>query len=303
MQPSRRVPVPRMPLVPTTLRRVRSVAKPVRPAAPGRAAERGSGQRTYSNRSLHGRIAHRIGMQILRGELPAGRGLPSEDVWSAELQVSRTALREAIKVLAAKGLIESRPRTGARICARERWNFLDPDVLAWRLAALPTEPYVRDLFDLRRVIEPSAAALAAERAGKAGIARLAAACAEMAAAGGDGEAWMAADLKFHQTLLWMTGNEMLGSLGALIETALIMSFRLSEGNPRGQRHALPLHTAVLDAVRAGDAPRARDAMLVLLADARKDVASVLGIAGKATAAARGGLAGTRPAARTKGRTG
>ena len=120
-------------------------------AFPAAHPRRGSAQRTYSNRSLHGRLAHRIGMQILRGrELPAGAGLPSEDVWSAELDVSRTALREAIKVLAAKGLIESRPRTGARVCARERWNFLDPDVLAWRLAALPTERYVRDLFDLRQ---------------------------------------------------------------------------------------------------------------------------------------------------------
>lgn len=251
-----------------------SVAGPRRAAA----AEQGGGQRTYSARSLHGRIAHRIGMQILRGELPAGRGLPSEDEWSTELEVSRTALREAIKVLAAKGLIESRPRTGARVCARERWNFLDPDVLAWRLAALPTERYVRDLFDLRQVIEPSAAALAAVRAGKPEVARLAEACREMADAGGDGERWMAADLKFHQTLLWMTGNEMLGSLGALIETALIMSFRLSEANPRGQRHSLPLHAAVLDAVRAGDANGARAAMLVLLLRAQDDVASAMAIA-------------------------
>jgi DNA-binding FadR family transcriptional regulator len=290
MRPSRRVPAQRseMRLVPTTLRRTRSTGKPARPAVPSRPPERGSAQRTYSNRSLHGRLAHRIGMQILRGELPAGAGLPSEDVWSAELDVSRTALREAIKVLAAKGLIESRPRTGARVCARVRWNFLDPDVLAWRLAALPTERYVRDLFDLRQVIEPNAAALAAERSERTGIARLAAACAEMAAAGEDGDSWMAADLNFHQTLLWMTGNEMLGSLGALIETALIMSFRLSEGNPRGQRHALPLHVAVLDAVRAGNAARARDAMLVLLADARKDVASALRAAGRRATAVSGG---------------
>ena len=126
-----------MRLVPTNLRRTRATGKPRRPAVPGRPPDRGSAQRTYSNRSLHGRLAHRIGMQILRGELPAGAALPSEDVWSAKLDVSRTALREAIKVLAAKGLIESRPRTGARVCARERWNFLDPDVLAWRLAALP----------------------------------------------------------------------------------------------------------------------------------------------------------------------
>lgn len=269
-----------MPPLPPSARRARPTPKVVSRAARALApaTDGGGGQRTYSERSLHGRIAHRVGMQILRGELPAGRGLPSEDLWSAELKVSRTALREAIKVLAAKGLIESRPRTGARVCARERWNFLDPDVLAWRLAALPTERYVRDLFDLRQVIEPSAAALAAERAGKTDVARLAAACADMKEAGDDAESWMAADLRFHQTLLWMTGNEMLGSLGALIETALITSFRLSEGNPRGQRHSLPLHVAVLDAVRANDPAGARAAMLLLLVHAQQDVANAMGIA-------------------------
>jgi DNA-binding FadR family transcriptional regulator len=288
--------------VPSPLRRIRSIIPRARSAGRLPGIDRSDRQRTYSDRSLHGRIAHVIGIQILRGELPAGFGLPSEDVWSAELDVSRTALREAIKVLAAKGLIESRPKTGARVCARERWNFLDPDVLAWRLAALPTEPYARDLFDLRQVIEPSAAALAAKRADKAGIDRLEAACAEMAKAGENREAWMAADLKFHHTLLWMTGNEMLGSLGALIETALIMSFRLSEGNPRGQQHALPLHAAVLEAVRVGDATRARDAMFVLLADARKDVASVLGISKTKMAAVRGALARGQRGLQRKGRT-
>ena len=93
----------------------------------------------------------------------------------------------------------------------------------------------------------------------------------------------------------------LGSLGALIETALIMSFRLSEGNPRGQRHALPLHAAVLDAVRAGNATRARDAMLVLLADARKDVASALRAAGRRAAAASDGHADARMVAFAKSR--
>jgi DNA-binding FadR family transcriptional regulator len=124
----------------------------------------------------------------------------------------------------------------------------------------------------------------------------------MAKAGENREAWMAADLKFHHTLLWMTGNEMLGSLGALIETALIMSFRLSEGNPRGQQHALPLHAAVLEAVRVGDAMRARDAMFVLLADARKDVASVLGISKRKMAAVRGALARGQRGLQRKGRT-
>ncbi len=290
-----------MPLVSVPIRRSRPAAEAASDGARRHVAQtdRGSGQRTYSQRSLHGRIAHQIGMQILRGELPAGRSLPSEDLWSAELDVSRTALREAIKVLAAKGLIESRPRTGARVCARERWNFLDPDVLAWRLAALPTERYVRDLFDLRQVIEPSAAALAAQRAETVDIARLAEACAEMAAAGDDGGEWMVADLHFHQTLLWMTGNELLGSLGALIETALLMSFRLSDGNPRGQRHSLPLHVDVLEAVRAGDPARARGAMLVLLRHAQDDVASALRIVRRKTPAPRTRVRAGKPSAATR----
>src|SRR5262249_42971176 len=131
--------------------------------------------RTFSRRSLHGQVAHDIGRRILGGLVKPGELLPSETELSQQLGVSRTALREAIKVLAGKGLIESRPKTGTRVRPRESWNFLDPDVLTWAFDGNAAEHYIDELYELRRVIEPAAAAFAAERASVADIARMEAA--------------------------------------------------------------------------------------------------------------------------------
>jgi len=208
---------------------------------------------------------------VLRGELPAGGMLPNEETLSVQLGVSRTALREAIKVLAAKGLIVSRPKTGTRVRPRADWNFLDPDVLAWRLSTGDIDRYVKELFELRRVIEPAAAALAAERAKTADTARMERAYRGMEEAGDDGKKFEEPDRQFHQAILRMTGNEMIGSLAALIETALLMSFRLSNDNPRGQRHSLPLHRAVLTAIQRQHPEQARKAMERLLVQSERDV--------------------------------
>lgn len=108
--------------------------------------------RTFSRRSLHGQVAHDIGRRILGGLVKPGELLPSETELSQRLGVSRTALREAIKVLAGKGLIESRPKTGTRVRPRETWNFLDPDVLTWAFDGNTPEHYVDELYELRRVI-------------------------------------------------------------------------------------------------------------------------------------------------------
>lgn len=228
-------------------------------------------QRTFSARSLHGQVVHEIGMQIVEGKLVPGEQLPTEEAWSVELGVSRTAMREAIKVLAAKGLIESRPKTGARVRVREYWNFLDPDVLAWRLAAAPVESYVREVFELRRMVEPFAASLAALHASRTDIATMERAFREMGEAGDDGARFAVPDLAFHQAIIRATGNELLHSLAAIIETALTMSFRLSDTNPDGQRHSLPAHGVVLDAIRKRDPETARRAMEALLGDSEGDV--------------------------------
>src|SRR5207247_9937865 len=113
--------------------------------------------RTYPRRGLHGAVVHDIGLRIVRGELEADDPLPTEDELSGELSVSRTVLREAIKVLAAKRLVESRPKTGTRVQQRSEWNLLDPDVLAWQLAAGPGRRFLEDTLEARRLIGPAAA--------------------------------------------------------------------------------------------------------------------------------------------------
>src|SRR5580765_4492051 len=125
--------------------------------------------RTYPRRGLHGELVHDTGVRILSGELKPGDSVMSE---LDKQEVSRTVVREAVKVLAAKGLISSRPKTGTQVRDRRYWNVLDPDVLAWRLEAEPGDDFYESVFETRRVIEPAVAALAAARADSAEIAEL-----------------------------------------------------------------------------------------------------------------------------------
>ncbi|TMA22960.1 MAG: FadR family transcriptional regulator, partial [Deltaproteobacteria bacterium] len=134
---------------------------------------------TYPRRGLHGELVHAVGLQIVKGELQPGDPLPTDLDSDSERGVSRTVVREAIKVLAAKGLVVSRPKTGTHVRERRFWNLMDPDVLAWRLEADPTDTFFVDVFELRRLIEPAAARLAAERATAEEVAALEADFAEM----------------------------------------------------------------------------------------------------------------------------
>ena len=229
----------------------------------------------YSKRSLHGQVAHDLGGRILCGDLAPGAVLPNEADFSASLHVSRTALREAIKVLAAKGLVESRPKTGTRVRPRTDWNLLDPDVLAWQFAAGPFTRFIEDLFELRQMIEPQAAARAARRAGPVEIERIEQAYLGMEEAGNDSDLWIDPDLRFHQAIIRATGNELLWPLGAIIETALATSFRLSSAHWDGPIHSLPLHLAILDAIRERDPEAAQAAMHRLLDGAADDVRRAL----------------------------
>jgi DNA-binding FadR family transcriptional regulator len=122
-----------------------------------------------TGRRLHGAIAHKLGAAILAGEYLPGDVLSGEVVFSEQLDVSRSAYREAIQALAAKGLVESRPKAGTRVLPRNRWNLLDPEVLGWAFAGQPDMAFIRSLFELRAIVEPAAAALAAERRDKADL--------------------------------------------------------------------------------------------------------------------------------------
>lgn len=222
-------------------------------------------------RTLPYSVVGQIGRQIVNGVLQPGDALPNADESAVMLGVSRTVLREAIKVLAGKGLVVSRPKTGTRVRPRSDWNFLDPDILSWRYEGTPGQADVRALFELRRAIEPMAASLAAAHATPEQIEIINAALAEMKDAKDDGELFAGPDLVFHQTILRMTGNELIGSLGAMIETALVTSFRLSDQNPDGQQHSLPLHVDVAEAIQRGDGAAAQQAMTALLDGAEDDV--------------------------------
>lgn len=220
------------------------------------------GLRTYSTRSLHGQVVHELGKRIVSGVLCEGEVLPNETELGAEFEVSRTALREGIKVLTAKGLLASRTRTGTRVRPRVEWNMLDPDILAWRLESGQTEAFIRELYEFRRATEPMAASLAALRATDAEIALMTEALDGMVAAGTDVQATIQPDLTFHQIILNASGNQLLASLGSLIETALSFSFQMCA--PDNKLDAVPTHRAVLDAIRARDSVAASEAMFKLL---------------------------------------
>ncbi len=240
--------------------------------------------RTYPRRGLHGEVVHQVGLGILRGELEPGELLP-EDGLVAEPGVSRTVLREAIKVLAAKGLVESRPKTGTRVRPRSDWNLLDPDVLAWQLEAGPTREFLEHALELRRMIEPGAARLAAERATDDEITALEEAHAAMTEAN-DLDAWIAPDVLFHSIVLRAARNELLERLSPIVSAMLRTLFMVSSRPPRTFARALPLHQAIIDAIRAHDPELAEGATLRLLKDTDRNTKRALREAAKRDGSSR-----------------
>ncbi|MBL8709657.1 MAG: FadR family transcriptional regulator, partial [Rhodospirillaceae bacterium] len=202
----------------------------------------------FVRRSTHRQILHEVGGRILCGVFAPGEIMPSESTLSDQLQVSRPVLREAIKVLAAKGLVDSRPKVGTRVNQREDWNMLDPDILAWGIASPDAESYAVALSELRRIVEPAAAALAAQRATPQHLIRIGEAYDRMALAEEDSPESLVSDLRFHQAILAATGNPFLASTGHVIESALMFSFRMSSHKKGARTQSLPRHAEVRDAI-------------------------------------------------------
>lgn len=204
------------------------------------------------HRTMHGRVVEWIGLRIVSGEFESGSQLPNETDLAARLSVSRGAVREAVKALAAKGLVEPRPRIGTIVLARRRWNLMDRAVVGWHGRAADTR-FLHDLLELRLMVEPVAARFAAERADTAQLAALETAYAGMAehadALPAAEDAFVAADLAFHLTILRASGNQLVEQLGQLLETGLRHALEATSHLPNGVRTTLPLHHAVLVAVR------------------------------------------------------
>ncbi|EGF92890.1 galactonate operon transcriptional repressor [Asticcacaulis biprosthecium C19] len=219
---------------------------------------------------LHGALAHRLGVDILRGVYRQGQTLPNEMDSSSTLEISRSAYREAIRILAAKGMVESRPKTGTRVTARTRWNILDPEVLGWMFETEPSEKFILDLFELRLITEPTAAAFAAQRRQPEHIEAMDHALIVMAQQTLATEAGRQADLDFHDALMQASGNEALASLSSSIGAAVAWSTRYKQRMAALDRDPVPDHRAVFEAIARGDEGDARWTMESLVRLALRD---------------------------------
>ena len=225
---------------------------------------------TNRPRGLHAQVVHDLGSRILSGQLGPGTVLDLPSLES-ELGISRTVMRESLKVLTAKGLVAARQKRGTYVTEPETWNMLDDDVLHWSADAANPALF-EQLAEVRAIVEPAAAALAARRATAKDLAALAASVEEMERAGADSDAEHAAeaDLAFHTALLRATHNGLLASLRTAIEHGLRQRDLLVHSHP-GADDPVPSHRAVLDAIERRDPEAASAAMGTLLAQAIADL--------------------------------
>jgi DNA-binding FadR family transcriptional regulator len=218
-----------------------------------------------SGKSRHFAAAEEIGSRILRGDFAPGVLLPNEAEWCKRLRMSRSAVREAIKMLKAKGLLHSRPKVGTRVEPRARWNLLDRDVLAWYMATPDRHRFLQSVQQMRRIFEPEAAALAAAHRDAAQMTAISAACRDMGTATTI-ESRIEADVRFHLGILNAAGNEFLVPFGFLIESALANVFDYVTRSVGTLRHAQSLHENIEKAIRHRRPDAARRAARLLLAD-------------------------------------
>ncbi|HKS98952.1 MAG TPA: FCD domain-containing protein [Rugosimonospora sp.] len=214
-----------------------------------------------SRTGLHGSVLDRLGMLITAGELAAGQVLRIEQL-EARFGVSRSVVREAIRVLESMGMVASRRRVGVTVTPMAAWNVLDPQIITWRLDGPGRDAQLRSLGDLRRGVEPVAAGLAARHATPAQCGVLTGAVMDMAVHGraGDLEAYLAADILFHRTLLEASGNEMLGALHGVVAAVLAGRTHHDLMPAHPEPAAIRWHADVAQAVQAGDAAAAERGM-------------------------------------------
>src|SRR5271165_6497877 len=222
-------------------------------------------------RGLHGEVVRRLGMRVIRGDYPPG-SLIEPDTLEDELGVSKTVVREALRVLSAKGLVDSRQKRGTVVRERAAWHLLDTDVISWRREAeSANDAFLADLSEVRGLVEPAGARLAAHRRTEDDLREISEALAAMAAAGRDADLAVSADLRFHVLLLKASHNELLGRMDVVIINALRVRDRLVHQPGRRWRDPVPDHRVVFEAVRDGKGEAASVAMTRLLASSEEDV--------------------------------
>lgn len=230
-------------------------------------SERGREPNTFrvTGTSVHASLANEIGLRIVRGDYPPGAILPNEAQWSETFNISRSAVREAIKMLMAKNLLASRPKIGSWVEPRERWNLLDRDVLGWYSMSPDRGSFLGTVQEFRHVIEPEATAFAALRRTDEQMAEISLACREMGTATSLLERTRA-DTRFHAAVLRAAGNDLLVPLGVLIESALEHLFTVTSRDTGDLDIAQKLHENIERNIRRRRPEAARNAVRKLLAN-------------------------------------
>ncbi len=225
----------------------------------------GDGRAGPGRERFHDAVVETLGRRIVGGALTFGASIGTEQDLSAEFGTSRTVIREAVKILSAKGIIDSRPRSGTRVTHPSSWHLLDPQVLAWRLGSRnQAEQASADLYELRASFEPTAAELAADRSSPQDLQRMKHALLGMALASTIEEK-IEHDLAFHNAILAATGNVLFQAFGALISAALRHIFHVGlERTPADDERWIKWHQDVYEAIASGQTDAARRQMIKLL---------------------------------------
>ncbi|MGF6874105.1 FadR/GntR family transcriptional regulator [Paraburkholderia sp. MM5477-R1] len=221
--------------------------------------------------TLHRQILNQMGEQICSGKFAPGDILPAEPVLAEQMQVSRITIRETMKSLSAKGMLQVRRRYGTIVLPRSQWQLFDPDVITWRARAGAVDAgLIQDLMELRLIIEPNAAKLAARRATEEDRVAVRRAFKAMErAVAGHGE-YVPADLAFHGAILSACHNQFVQQMQNALSAILRTSFELSSEIAGGPARSLPMHEALCVAIERGDEAAAEAAVLTLIERAEKD---------------------------------
>jgi len=223
----------------------------------------------------HIKISRELGVSIVTGKIEPGEVLPGEIEIAQKFGVSRSVVREALRMLSARGLIESRPKIGTRVKARDAWNLLDPILLEWMFEAAPPTKFVKNLFELRLIVEPAAAALAAKKKTSRQLATMGHALEEMARHTLNTPEGQLADQEFHAAILEATDNELMinlsGSIGAAVRWTTYFKFRKN----KTPRDPIEEHRALFEAIAEGDAEKAREVTIALIEQAERDTEAAL----------------------------
>lgn len=217
--------------------------------------------------SLSSQVANELGRRIVTGIYAPGDLVEDEGALSERFQVSRTVIRDAVKILVGKGLLEARRGIGTRVKARADWVLLDDDVLAWHLSAPPEEAVLQQLVEMRLVVEPRAARWAADRATTEEVEDIRAACDAMHDEIDKPEQFVIADARFHRSVLFAAHNEFFSALEGIIYSTLITSIRMTNPDKDANTKSVPLHRDVYEAINRKDGDEAEARMILLLEDA------------------------------------